>query len=315
MSDAYVKPQRENVGITFPEMVLYYVLQGLPIALKSGKYAEGSREESIISQFKGISEAKIKGCFNALRSYPPRISLAFPADEHSLPCITVVAETMEEDKIVLGEYGGDIPYDATEIATETTLYPLSGNVAGETVYRFPVLNIDKDSIMDSIYIRRAGADIPLSYVYSEFSLGSDNDRITLVTPTIAGDEIICKSYTYYTLEGGEVSYVGMKFSNVIFVDTINPLLTNFLVGLVWRELLVNRITLQDNGFENVRISRRSFSQWDLTRPAIGVRSELVVSGLTEWSAYAREERARLVDDEIEDSDGNIIINNQSSLVK
>ena len=315
MSDAYVKPQRDSVGIVFPEMILYYVLQSLPIALKQGKYAEGHREESIIAQFRGISERDIKGCFNALRSNPPKVSLAFPRDEHSLPCITVVPESMNEQTIVLGESGDDIPYDATEVETDTVLSPLSGSVVGETVYKFPVLNISAQSIQDSIYIRRSGEEIPLFSVYSEFTIDAENGRITLATPTIADDQVVCSEYIHYTLEGGEVSYVGMQFSHVIFVDTINPLLTNFLVGLVWRDLMVNRLTLQENWLENVRISRRSLSQWDLVRPPVGFRSELQVTGLTEWTAYAREERAKMVHDTILDSDGNQLFVNQHDMIE
>lgn len=300
MTNEYVRPQRDTVGITFPEMLIFAVLQEMAVDLKNGEYAKGHREEPIIQQFRGISETQIRGCFTSLKNNPPKVSLAFPKESHSLPWITVMPESMSEHTIILSDSADSIPYAANVSTKDVYLLPKSGVIAGETVMRFPVRNIDSGSIHDSIYLVRAGATIPLSWINNEFTIDADAGEITLALPLIAGDAVLCDSFIYYTLEGGETIIGLYTFNTVIFVDTINPLLTHFLVGLVWRTLLANRVTMQQNGLDDLRISRRSLSLWDASVPAIGYRSEILVAGKTEWSAYTRVDRPKLIYNEITD---------------
>lgn len=285
----YVKPQRDNVGIVLPELMLYAALEDLPTALKQGKYADGDREERI---FKGLSEATIRGCFKTLQKKPPTLSLSFPNLREELPSIVVMPESMGEEQKVLGDDGGRIDDDITHVEDETILQPQSGVVAGETVFLFPEKHVDGGSVRESIYIRRSGSDYPLLHVMGDFTVDSVNGSVTLDSPLIAGDELVCYEFMHYTLPGGDVVVSHMNFTNVIFIDTINPLLTHFLVGLVWRHLMVNRVSLQEAWLDSTSISRRFFSLWDTISPAYGFRSELVVSGITEWEAYTRNASPR-----------------------
>lgn len=303
----YVKPQRDNVGIVFTEMLLRHALKDMVIALGKGAYADGSREEPIIQQFRGISEEDIKGCFTVLQRKPPRLTFAFPTDTVMLPAIVIQIEDSHEHSVVLHDDADSVEYDVTEHTDTVTLKPQSGAVVGETVYRFPWRNIDANSIKETVYIRRGGADYPLSWLYDEFTIDGEKGEITLTTPTILNDSVICTSLLYYGLPGGDVSISFQLVNHVIFVDTINPIVTNFLVGLVWRELMAQRLMLVNNGLDDIRLSRRSMSLWDTVKPSMGFRSEIVVQGKTEWTAYYRQESGKYIYTSLTDEAGNTLL--------
>jgi len=306
MTSAYVKPQRDNVGLVFPEMLIHSVLRDMQEKLALGKYGDGNREEPIVQQFRGISERTIEGLFNSLRKpRQPKLSLAFPTgrEAHMLPWISIIPEGMSEYQVVLNDAGEDIAFQAEAVEETTTLAPLSGVVAGETEFQFPQRNIDAQSTYESIYIVRGGENIPLNWIDDDFTVDAATGVVTLAAALIAGDSLVCTEYIYYGLEGGTVVTSFNEFNHVIFVDTLNPLLTHFLVGLVWRELMINRVVMQQNGLDDIRISRRSLSLWDASVPAIGFRAEVVVSGKTEWTAYSRVVRNKLLYNEIDDASG------------
>lgn len=297
----FPSPEREVSGIILPEFVLYAMLQDLPVNLKKGKYGDGSLEEPIFAENVGISKTLIDDCFASLMRDQVRLSLMFPKDAARLPMITVAAESMDPTGFMIGDDGGNIDEENTWADADEVLTPDGGAVGGETEFFLRKRPVIGSTL--KLERERSGEAEPLYTVGGEFTIDASSGRITLGEALQAGDVLTATEYAYRTIPGGQYFTTVFSFSHVIFVDTINPLITAFLSALVWRELMVNQSSLLDAGFRDLQISRRSLSMWDQWQPAVGIRAEIVVNGIAEWTAYKRVDPIRYWTIDIDQTDG------------
>jgi hypothetical protein len=284
-----------------PEFSLYAALQDLPEELGRGKYAEGSREEPVLSTFTGLSPELIDDVFLALQQKPPHLSLDFPRSPAHLPIISIKPEAMAPAGQMMGHHGGYEDEDTTEVTTDTVLTPTGGAVGGETTFQLPERHIIPGSL--TLTVTTGGVETSLFPVYNEFTLVGESGVITLATALSAGDILTATGYSYYGLPGGDIYSTLFDFTHVIFVDSLNPLVTGVLVGLVWRELVTKQLDLHTAGLSDLEFSRRSLSLWEDREPPLGFRSEIAVTGITEWKAYVRAPSPRVLEVDMDTTDG------------
>ena len=275
---------RQNAGIVSAQFIIHAALSHLPEVFGKGLYGRDSLEERI---FDNLSHKQTEMCFNALQKRPPSVALRFPTERSQLPMITVARESMETEAAFLGEDAGSVPEAYGVVETETILTPEGGAVGGETVFAFPTVGDPISSSVDLI-IRRSGQDIPLDHSGGEYRVDVAAKTITLVgVPVLAGDDVIVTRYGTYQLPGGDMVGMVFNYHGVILIDTENPILTTFLEGIVWRELMLQHDNMISSGLADIDFGFRDISQWDQIQPAIGYRAEIITTGFVEWAAYKR----------------------------
>jgi len=297
--------------MTFPEFVLHAALKHLPEILGKGIYAQDAQEEVL---FTSISQDMIDACFHKLQMRPPAISLQFPVERTQLPMVTIRRENMPFDAPIIGDDAGMVEEDTHWTTDETILTPAGGAVGGETSFSFPYAG-EIVTRSPEVYIRRGSDDIPLDYDASDFTV--ENNRIVLDPSWAlqAGDELVVTRYATYGLSGGDLFGYQYRFNYVIFVDTENAMLTSFLAGIVWRELVLKYNELLASGLVDLEFSFRAMSLWEQFVPPLGDRAEITLSGLTDWVAYQPREQIRTVHSEVaQTSDGENILVMDTELV-
>jgi len=275
----YLRPVRDNAGITIPQIVLHAALSHLPEVFGKGEYAKYEQEERL---FATLTNDQVDSCLHKLQQRPPSVSLRFPVERQQLPMITVMRETMPSEDPIIGDDAGAVDEDINPVETETVLEESA--VGGETVYKLPVTGELISSSVDVVVIR-GGQRIELDADEDEFSVDSASRRITLASPLVAGDSLVVTRFASYGLTGGDLYAHTFRFNGVVFIETENPLLTLFLEGLIWRELQLKHDEILEAGLVDLDFGFRSMSLWDQIRPAIGYRSEITISGLIDWVAY------------------------------
>lgn len=293
-------PRREVSGIVLPEFILWYILQPLERHLASDRYGYDSIEEPVFASFSGFPRELSDQVFTHLRTTPPRVVLGFQnSDRVQLPIISIVPEAMTPTAEMIGR---DASLEEEEVVqvTNEVLTPVGGAVGGETTFKLQRSDVSVGS--EIISYTRGGSYVPLYSVYNEYVL-STSGVVTLTSPLIAGDILTANRYSYYGLPGGDYYATGFDFTHVIFIDTWNPLVTSALLGIIWRELMTKKDEIQDLGLFDLELSRRSQSLWEASQPAYGYRSELVVTGYTEWHAYRRGEFPRTISVDMDTTSG------------
>jgi len=293
------RPERDNSGVIFPEIILYNIIKPIALTLSKGEYAKGSLHEPIISSFVGLPQEVIEGVFKALIRQPVRVSYAFPYETKLLPYITLQLESLDTTGTMIGNDAGFA--NETTSTMDTPIVLILSASGGETEVFLPNKPIVAHSV--ELIRTRAGSDTDLLEVTQDFTLDIDEGKITLADPLIAGDTLTVNEYKYYNIPGGDYFGANMSFSVVIFVDTLNPLTTNALTGIIWRELMVNQDTLEEYGLTDINFSIRTNSLWDQAVPSIGVRKELIITGTCEWYAYNMQVSARTISFDFDGTDG------------
>lgn len=280
-TERFVTPSRDNSGVIIPEFILFDILRQTPEPLSKGSYNKGDNQEPIIKVTNGLTRYAIENTLDAFRSNPPKISFQFPEADERLPMITIVTESLEESERFLGQYGGDVREDIIEDTTASLL--IDNAVGGETTASLNAVNVIPGMV--DLSLVRGGNAIALNQSVGEYTVNATTGIITLETALQAGDDLRVDRWAKYGAKGGYLYSTYMRFVNVIFIATNNPISTSILTGIVWHTLIKNRTTLENNGLSNVEYARRSFSLWDERVPPIGFRAELTVAGYVEWLAF------------------------------
>ncbi len=302
----YLNPQRTNAGIVMPEFVLHPALLPLVTALGRGDYARDAIEEPL---FPNLSRDEVDACFHKLQDRPPGLGMEFPAEASQLPFITVVMESMPLEAPILADDAGEVPQDVHQYTTPLVLVQTA--VGGETEFVIPTEGELVTSMVD-LEITRGGNTLILESDIADFTVDSKTKTVTLAVALQAGDTLTATRYASYGLEGGDLFGQQYRFNSVIFVDTENPTLTAFLVGLVWRELVLGANTLRANGLVDLEISLRRMSLWQELAHPRGWRTEMVVTGLCDWVVYERvvaprSLRAEFTETTADDDDDPILV--------
>jgi len=280
-----------------PEYVLHAALENLPVKLKNGTYAREAIEEPL---FRNLSQDLIDSCFNALQKRPPSLSLAWPQTSEQLPMITIMPENMPLTSPVMADDAGEVDEEVVEVTDDQIL--VASAVGGETVVPFTCPGEPVTRAIE-LKIVRGGSDVSIEQEEGEFSVTADPKQITLSSALVAGDQLIMTRHAYYGLPGGDLFVQSFQFNYVIFVETMNPLLTSFLVGLVWRELVLRYDEILDAGVSDIEYVMRAMSLWAQVQPAIAFRTELATSGKTDWLLYKRTQATRTVNIAIAETAG------------
>lgn len=311
MRPRYHKGARSNAGMTFPEFVLHAALKHLPEILGKGLYAKDAQQEVL---FTSISQDMIDACFHKLQQRPPSIALQFPVERIQLPQVTIRRENMPLNEPIIGDDAGMVEEETNWVTDETVLTPEGGAVGGETHFSFAYVG---ELVTRSIglVIRRGSDDIPLDYDASDFQLGNNTLTLDSSWALQAGDALVVTRYATYGLSGGDLYAYQYRFNYVIFIETENAMLTSFLAGLVWRELVLKYSELLAAGLVDLEIGFRAMSLWEQFIPPLGDRAELTVSGLTDWVAFQPKQQIRTVHSEVAQTfDGENILVMDTELV-
>lgn len=277
----YLRPVRANAGIVIPQFVIHAALSHLPEVFGKGEYAIMEQEECL---FTTLSNDQVDSCLHKLQQRPPSVALRFAATRQQLPMITVMRETMPTEEPILGDDAGPVDEDINTSQEDTYLTPPGGALGGETFFRLPATG-ELISTSVTVVIERGGKRIELDADEDEVDVDSETRIITIVTPLLAGDHLVVTRYATYGLSGGDLFAHTFRYNGVVFIETENPMLTLFLEGIVWRELMLKHHQLLEQGLVDLDFGFRTMSLWEQIRPAIGFRSEVTVSGLVDWVAY------------------------------
>lgn len=292
----FPRPIRDDAGIVLPEYILFAALSGLPEKLQKRIYLDNASEEPVITELTGLSQDLIENCLDGLSKKTPRVTLGFPKTVEQLPSIAIVCEDMQQSSSFIGDVAGEIDMETVAVEDEVSV---ESAVGGELSFSLHNKNVIPSSVV--LTITRSGVVIPLFPTYNEFTVTSAG-VVTLASALVAGD-IVTANYGYFDTHGGQYKGAIFTFNHVIFIETINPLLTSFLFGLVWRELMLYKASMEASGFSDLEISRRAFSLWNDMQPPYAFRTELVVSGKTEWKTYYRKDPIKTLIMNFDETDG------------
>jgi len=277
---------RENAGIIIPRFVLHTALSGLTRTLERGEYLADEQEERFIAS---MTDEAVNSCFHYLQRRPPAVSLAFPKSAKQLPMITIMRETQNTEAPIIGDDAGVVDDDLSVVEDETVLTPDGGAVGGEDTFVLPCSGELYAHSVD-VVVRRSGVgDEPLYQNMDEYTVVSTTKTITLATPLLAGEELVVTRYASKGMQGGDLEAATYRFNGVIFIETENPAITDFLEAIVWRELFLRKNALITSGLVDLDFGFRAISLWEQFVPAIGFRSEMTVSCLLDWVAYVGNE--------------------------
>ena len=295
----YLHHQRTNAGIVMPQFVLHAALAPLTDKLRAGTYGRDAQEERL---FTNLSQDTEDACFHALQQRPPGVSLQFPRTPQQLPMITIVQEEMPTEAPIIGDDAGEVEEELESIETDTVLTPTGGAIGGETSFILPVSGELVTRMVD-LEIRHVAGTVTELDSTDDFTVDADTKTITLLSALVAGDVLVATRFGYYTLPGGDLYANTFRFRYVIFVTTENTTLTAFLVGLVWRELVMQHDEVARSGLVDLDYQMRGLSLWDQAYPSIGERSEFLVEGLCDWVVYKRTQATRGVVVDLDSTDG------------
>jgi len=275
----YHRGARSNCGVVMPQFLLHAALQELPQKLRSGTYGNDSRQERLVQT---LSYELMDQSFHKLQQRPPSLSLNFPVEPLQLPQLTIVRESMTEENPIIGHDAGPVEQDMNLMENVVLIASATG---GETTFQIPCVGNPVPSTIELLVTRGGTPYTELRYEYGDFNVNINERELVLTDALLAGDGLTIVRAAARGLAGGNLHAVTFRFSCVIFIEAENPIVTSVLEALVWRELQLKHDALISEGLVDIDFGFRQLSQWSQIVPAIGFRSEMVVTGLVAWMAF------------------------------